>query len=495
MTNNILIYVDDAIVNDDQLLSINENPEIIPVQLKQTFLKTIENSEIYFSVPDNYTGQLLSEKTTLIRTGSMQTDWKNLFNTSNSDNIIRIQSDAPFTDPEIVLEMLEIHIKYLAEFTYSENIPSGYCCDIISSILINSLPEETEDKVALPLEKVIRDNINQFDVELFYKEPDIRFKRLQFRTVDKREAFILKNIYNINSRIPSYSEIQTTINNNPEVLYIGPSYIEIQLTTRRETKPVYLYQNSDLVKVDISIDTIKKIVSDMKTFNLHYHVALVYGDPLLHKDFFAILEILLNETLIQTIIIETEASSSEPNFISFLEEKNDPRIKVIIECNGYSSETYKNIHGIDIFDIVHENIVKINDILKNNLYIQIMKINETETYLDEYYNFWEQKKVQIILQKQNTYIGKVEDRRYYDLTPLKRFSCWHLQRDLYILPDGTVSFCKQDIEGNFFSLNVNDMPIAKIWETRKPLFLDDYNGKFSKSPDCAKCDEWFTFNL
>ena len=74
-----------------------------------------------------------------------------------------------------------------------------------------------------------------------------------------------------------------------------------------------------------------------------------------------------------------------------------------------------------------------------------MKINETEPFLDRFYDFWEKYKIPIILQKQNTYLGKIQDRNYSDLTPLERTPCWHLQRDLVVLVDGSVPLCREDI--------------------------------------------------
>ena len=105
------------------------------------------------------------------------------------------------------------------------------------------------------------------------------------------------------------------------------------------------------------------------------------------------------------------------------------------------------LHGTDRFETVLQNILGLAETARDRLYVQIMKINETEPFLDAYYDFWEKHKIPIILQKQNTFLGRIQDRRYSDLSPLDRIPCWHLQRDLYITADGGVSFCKQDVDG------------------------------------------------
>lgn len=492
MKNSFLIQIDDAIDNDSYLQSFTGT--LVPEELAARIAKSFPELPVYYSVSKDYQGSLNRENI-LVRSGSIQSDWKTLFETSGSDNIIRVFGDAPFTDMSIVSEMLDIHTKYVAEYTYSENVPSGFGCDILSSVLINSLPDETEEKKALPLEKVIKDNINQFDVELYYKKPDIRHKRLSFRTADKREFAICSSLYSIENQIPAYSEIENLIHSHPEVLYQSPSYIELQLNYAANTTPVFAHPLLNSSDAQMDQNTLEAILSGMRDFGLQYNIALTFGDPLLHKKFYTLLDLILKEDLLESIIIETEAAFTDSNFFSFLEEKKDDRIKVVVSCNGYNSETYSAIHCSDIFETVQSNILKLKELLDTNLYLEIKKINETEPFLDLYYDFWENYNVQLILQKQNTWIGAAKDRRYYDLTPLKRIPCWHLQRDLYILPDGSVPYCKQDVGGKFSSYNVNSLPISEIWENRKPMFIQDYKGNLPASPDCKSCDEWFTFNL
>lgn len=84
-------------------------------------------------------------------------------------------------------------------------------------------------------------------------------------------------------------------------------------------------------------------------------------------------------------------------------------------------------HKTDAFDKVLKNIRVFRELNADaeRVYIQIMKINETDemgkenevkSYLDKYYDFWEGEKIPIILQKQNVYSGRIPDRRYSDLS-------------------------------------------------------------------------------
>ena len=124
-----------------------------------------------------------------------------------------------------------------------------------------------------------------------------------------------------------------------------------------------------------------------------------------------------------------------------------------------------------------------------------MKIRETEPFTDRYYDAWEKENLPIIFQKQNCYLGLVTDRRYSDLTPIERTPCWHLQRDLFILSDGTVTFCKQDIDGRYYKGDAAREPLKALWEGKKDSFVRNYRNTLAESPRCADCDEWYTFNL
>lgn len=496
MNNCIILFVDDNLSDNDLLFLDKYEPK----RLFESLSNISNISQIYFSVPQDYSGELSNLENTFVRKENQDVQaWKEIFKSTNSDNLIKVYADSSFINEKIISEMLTVHIENLAEITYSENLPAGITCEIYSKELIDSIPDS--DQKMLSLDKVVKSNINQFDVELFYKNPDIRDKRLTFRASDKRSNKVMQNIYAIENQFPAYEQLKTIIDSNPEILYVGPSYLEIELTGKSELETIYSYKKLlTESRSDIDVLAYSKILKDMHEFELPYSICLGgSGDPLMHEKFYEILDLTLAEKVIKNIVIETDGFPIDENFIQYVEQKNDSRIKIIIEMNGYNQETYQEIHNKDCFEKVEKNILKLKEVFNDNdnenIYLQIMKINETEKFLDKYYDYWEPKKIPIILQKQNTYLGLLEDKRYYDLSPLERTPCWHLQRDLFIFSNGNVSFCKQDINGKFMSESTSSHSIKKIWQSRKDLFLSNYNGKLSKEPDCLLCDEWYTFNL
>ena len=450
------------------------------------------------SLPSGCSGPLSSRPDAIIRSDDDITSWKELIHKSGADHVVRIFADAPFIDPAIISEMLETHLSYSAEFTYSENLPAGLSCEIISGELISSLPDTSEKR--LPISQVVRSNINQFDVELYYKAPDLRDKRISFRTSNLRDKKIMESLYTIHGSIPQYAQLKTLIEKHCEALYCGPSYVEIELTGRADLTSVYSCRPAIRnPRGDMDPALFSKIIGDMKDFSLPFAVCLGgSGDPLLHPDFYKCLDAALAESLVHTVFIETDGAAMDDSFLLYLRGKNDSRIKIIVDMSGYDDQSYKQLHGADSFQKILKNILSLRDLFgekSDRLFVQIMKIRETESLIDKYYDFWEAQKVQIILQKHNSYLGAIEDRRYYDLTPLDRVPCWHLQRDLFILSDGRIAFCKQDINGESSAWSSAAGKLSDIWKSRSALFTADYNGKRSALPDCSKCDEWYTFNM
>ena len=504
MSVDVIIKIDDNQTDDD----LHFNDMFVPELLENKITSDIPGTKIYYSLPPEYKGRLSDRNVIFIRENSDDINfWKNFFTLTGSVNIAVINADSPFFDTEILKEMAEIHLKYLAEFTFSENLPEGFACEIISAELMNQIPDIREK--TLPLGKVIRANINRFDVELFYKDPDIRNKRISFRQNNPRDRKIMENLYALKNSIPPYSEMKGLIESNPETLFIGPSYLELEITGKCSLECLFCYRKTLASGEHGQMDagTFEKILNEMKNFSLPYTVCFSgSGEPMEHPAFYSFMETCINESLVEQVIIETNGISADANFKNFMIKPENSKIKVIINNNGLDAASYFRFHNIDAFDRVLTNIRALRELNSESerLYIQIMKINETDeigkenevkSYLDKYYDFWENEKIPIILQKQNIYFGRIQDRRYSDLSPVKRIPCWHLQRDLYILSDGTVAFCKQDIDGKNPYGNVNNESLTEIWNRQKESFRNDYACRFPEKPQCQDCDEWYTFNF
>ena len=116
--------------------------------------------------------------------------------------------------------------------------------------------------------------------------------------------------------------------------------------------------------------------------------------------------------------------------------------------------------------------------------------------LESFFRFWRDKNSpsggKVIIQKYNSYCGKLPDKKSADLSPLERNVCWHLKRDMIILFDGTVPLCRQrgfgNIQGNAFSEKICD-----IWNKRENMIRNHIDSNYGDL--CGACDEFYTFNF
>ncbi|HQE60301.1 MAG TPA: hypothetical protein PLA54_14015, partial [Spirochaetota bacterium] len=384
MKNSAVIFFDEEIKESDIIFAGRRTYEFI----EETLAKSSFDGEIFYSVPEDFSISI-EGRTLIPRSKSNYDGWISLFEKTSSDNIIKIFADSPFIDSEIISEMLSIHTEYLAEFTYSENLPSGLACEIFSAELIKLLPR-TDEKI-LPISDVVKKNINNFDVELYYKAPDLRDKRISFRTKNKRDKEIMEKMIS-NEKIPAYSEIKERIENNPEILYIAPSYYEIELTGKRNFSGITsVFPALKNKRDDMQLSLLENIINSADSFSHEYAVSFTgSGDPLNHSEFLKACDIALKSSFLSMLIIETDAVFSDEALFDYLSSKKDQRIKIIAEINGFDSETYSRIHSYDNFDLAFKNVIRLKEILgKESVYLQIQKIKETETFLDKYYDFWE----------------------------------------------------------------------------------------------------------
>ncbi|MCL2025528.1 MAG: spiro-SPASM protein [Leptospirales bacterium] len=491
MKNGILLFIESSADDDSLAFDGGYLPNSLPEKLSSI-------GDCFFSVPQTYSGDIIKKKCFVRKNTDDISFWKEIFSQTGSDNIIKIFCDSPFLDVSLISDMLNTHTEYIAEFTYSENIPSGLSCEIISKDLLEGVSVDASQDISLS--QIVRSNINRFDVELFYREPDIRDKRLSFRSSSARDKRVMENLVKLAGGIPPYASLEKLLNEHPEALYAAPSYIEIELTDDCELSCIFCPREVFGGKrsyMDASV--FASVMEGMKDFTLPYTICLGgLGEPLMHKEAVAFISAALENAQLERLVVETNGLYIDEAYRALAASPNGKKLITIVNINGCDRETYIALHGADKFSLIAENIDALFSAIGGDperLYVQIMKINETEAFLDRYYDFWEEKKIPVILQKQNTYLGRLQDRRYSDLTPLERTPCWHLQRDMFVLADGTVAFCKQDAAGAHSAGNILQQSLAKIYESRISDYIDNWNCKYPSSPDCSSCDEWYTFNF
>ncbi|EMJ88139.1 spiro-SPASM protein [Leptospira meyeri] len=404
---------------------------------------------------------------------------------------------SPLLDSRLTETAWDRHRNFFSQYSYSENLPPGLTPTIITREFLTSLP----DTLATDIHSYFLKNINQYDVDIFYKAPDLRQLRLDFRLSSFRSLTLIQGLLPLGEDL-TYENLLSKLKENPQLFRSAPSYLEWEIYKGCELKCTFCPREFSDLTNDGSFVSLTEVKSTISKLNEELTSPITIsltgnGEPLLHPDFKnVVLEILKLETLSE-LIIETALYKNTESLLSLIESLNPSekeKICVIVNVTTLKPDVYKSLYGKSELENVLVTIDKLSLILSNkSLHVQMIKMKEVEEEIDPYFTFFEKKGINIILQKYNTFANKLPERRVSDLTPIHRDFCWHLVRDLSVFVDGSVSICKQnqtEIIGNLYKES-----LGAIWQKGLDFFKHSFLGEHDKIPaPCLNCDEWYTFN-
>lgn len=432
----------------------------------------------------------------------------NIFtNNENISNIAMFHGIYGLWDKSLTEKLYLMHTEYDADFSFAENLPEGIAPRFISQSYFEALQinkTENFDLNSFNLINYTEKNIDKFHVEIHYEEPDLRILRLNFSSNSFRSltktARLLKHIEEAQT---VYDKIYPAIKLHPEVLFSQPSYIQIELAAKTEHTPRYSAASVATKSVaDMSSETFNNILSiTNQSFDDLSFAFSGLSDPLLHEQFIPFTEKIIENKKIKNLVIETSGHKLDI-ILPLLDNEHFHKIKMMILVNSLSN--YHELHQtkFDTLKKIEENIKMFTDKFRQKypgieipVFIETQKITDNEKEYDEIYEWCQKLGVQFLLKKFNRYIDLLEEKRVSDMTPLERSPCWHLRRELFIRADGTVTFCQQDIQNKNIRGNVNEQNINTIWQSAANDWVKNLQEIYPQSPECAKCDEYYTFNL
>jgi spiro-SPASM protein len=404
----------------------------------------------------------------------------------------------PLLSVHITNIIIERHKKYFSQYSYSENIPKGIIPTLISREFLSTIP----DNLKISIHDFLLKNINNYDTEILFFEPDLRKYRLDFSSSNLESIQLTKSFLNIKEDL-DYNEIENLIKYNSDLLRFSPKYIEVELIDNCDFKCTFCprsieeYTNKN---TNFEIETYYKIIEELENnFKSNYTISLSgFGEPLLYPHLNQIIEHTLNQKYLTEIIIETSLSpdtSELENLLKTLSHSQKSKLVLIINFSSIKVDTYSSLYQTknDTFPLIFQKIKNFQQLLNySNLYVQMLKIKEVENEIEEYFNLFEKENIQVILQKYNSFVNKLPEKRVSDLTPIQKDFCWHLARDLFIRANGEVKICKQV---NHSIGNIKIESLKEIWDKNSKRFEKSIHLRYSElDTPCINCDEWYTFN-
>jgi spiro-SPASM protein len=135
----------------------------------------------------------------------------------------------------------------------------------------------------------------------------------------------------------------------------------------------------------------------------------------------------------------------------------------------------------------------LHSLFPDHVYAQAVRMKQNEDPLEAFYRHWEGETGRVIVQKYDSFGGYLPDHKVTDLSPLKRFPCWHIKRDLSVLMDGRVPMCREDLQAQTVLGNIFEDDLSEIWARGEPIYSEHLNGSFRSL--CDGCDEYYTYNF
>ncbi|WP_461252422.1 spiro-SPASM protein, partial [Treponema sp. R8-4-B8] len=454
-----------------------------------------------------------TKKSLLERISELQTDFELIYFAF---------ADCPFLDPVLAGKLAERHIRGAAEYSYADGFAYGLAPEILSpgtpGILAKILGGDDGLVERDILFSVIQKDINAFDIETEISSVDIRCHRINLCADTKRDLSLLKNFISAaNGNLPSTAEVESIVENQPQILRTLPAFYSIQVYGGCPQKcaicPYPLITDAAGRKDFMDGEKFKSLLDKIIAFSGDAVIDLsIWGELSLHPEKMKLIEEVICRPEL-ALIIETSGIGWKNEEIEKCAElcgsleksasvrKNAlPPLSWIVSMDTCDPQRYAILRGAG-FAEADTLVKKLFSLFPNDCYVQAVRIKGAEDDTEKFYRYWKtaspKNEKNIIIQKYDDFCGTLEKKQASDISPVIRQPCWHIMRDMPVLINGDVPLCREnlsvlkgekDILGNVFADSLED-----IWQKGDKYYGEQCVKNYAGL--CAECDEYYTFNF
>ena len=415
------------------------------------------------------------------------------------DNVFYFFADCPFLDGEITARMLANHRRYWADYSFADGYPYGLTPEILTADTIVRLRTLAGDGTGAPdretLFTLIKKDINSFDIETEISPADMRMLRVSLCADTQRNFLLLLRLAQSGGR--DAAGVCEILAGKPEILRTLPAFFSVQIIEKCPHACSYcsypVWGGTILERSGrMSQENFARLVKKIAAFSGDAVIDIsLWGEPALHPQIFDLVGAALREPGVE-LMIETSGVGWEPGIFSRICTEFEKQPTWIVSLDAASEEVYRRLRGAG-FAEARRAAEELLSLFPARTWVQAVRMKENEDDLEVFFKSWKARTENIIIQKYDSFGGTLPDRTVADLSPLKRFPCWHLKRDMAILLDGTVPLCREDVGVSTRLGNAFDEDLTVIWgrahETYRAHMAGDYPGV------CARCDEYYTYNF
>lgn len=414
------------------------------------------------------------------------------------DEVVAVAADAPFLRPDLVADLLDLHRRYRADYTFGDGFPGGLAPEVFRPGILTVLGEWAAGKPG-PVDRetlfqLLSSDINRFDVETHLSPIDLRSRRLSLTSDSRRNRLLLERYAGDTALpTPAFLEVIETTSDRTRTL---PATLHVQISDGVLQVPVW----SPLLQFAPEAAAQRHFLSRAR-WNELLDRALAWagdltvlpsfwGEPSLHPEVVSLLADAAAKPGLK-LCIETSglgwASADLEPLVPFAE-----RMDWIVELDSDNPETYAALRGAG-FEEAHAFVQRLLGLFPGRVWPQTVRMGANEAEMETFYKRWKTDAGRVIIQKHNHFGGRLPLAKPSDLSPWKRHPCWHLARDLAVFLDGTAVVCRDDFD--------RTQPLGNVWTEDLPVLWDRGTALFSRHvredwPEvCRNCDEWYTFHF
>lgn len=441
------------------------------------------------------------------------------------DTVIHCRSGCPFYDPKLTADLYKLHKESAAEYTFADGWPEGLApcivnsgtISILASLSANAEPQKITSEIFFD---AMKKDINSFEIETLMAKEDMRQYRFDFCCDSKAKTQLCKNLFQLvggtgaSDDAFSANEISAKAVFSSLTLRTLPTFYNVQISAWCPGTCSYcpypkayenLYGHNPVQAKQLNPncfmpkEKFANIVENMASFSGEAVVALsLWGEPLSHPDFLDCVAKVLEYSGL-SVLVETDGTLVTEDLCKKLlacsekasERRNGyPKIMWIISTDAVDQEMYSKMRGAGTpespisFPQANGAVDMLLRYFPGNVYAQFVRTQTNECQLEAFYRKYKDSDAMII-QKYDSFAGYMPDLSVTDLSPIIRNPCWHQRRDMAILVDGSVPFCREFLLEETFG-NVFSQSLEELWNLGKSM---EYTEK------CRNCDEYYTFNF
>jgi spiro-SPASM protein len=405
--------------------------------------------------------------------------------------------DTPLLDTDVSERMLRLHTSEMADYTSGEGFPQGIAPEIVKTGALPRIASLVKDPAAAvsrgSLFEALSGEINSFDLETLFSPRDLKMSRIQLSTSRKREALLVERVLERTGPGCTCEDFCDLLDRAPGIVRTVPAYLELEITS--QVAGECIYSPRQLVKRrpgSMDFERFRDILDLAAEYCGGIHLSLSHlCEPLAHPEIERFIENAAGRQDVH-LVLETGGRLLDPAFTRFLTGFPDEKISVVFQVDAVSPKVYTSIRKGDLAR-VERNLRFLLSAGKKNVYAQLTRLDLNEEEILPFFDRWEKEGAKVIIQKYNPYLNMLPEGSGPDMSPLKRHTCWHLQRDLVVFHDGSVPRCRQDINTVFNLGRLPEDGFEQVWRHGEPFYIDHCAGRYDQY--CTVCDEYYTYNF